>query len=202
MLRREVNTPPQVMFPSVKQQVEDHGEYVSSLLEGMKKAHEAARSTLQTSQRRMKRDFDLRVLLRPYTEGDVVYLLDKAVSMGKSRRLTSPWKGPAIIVKKLSAYLYRVKLRNEMFVTNHDRMMPCNDRKLPDWIVKYKKYPTLPETDEDNDEAEYCFCKKPYHGRFMIQCDFCDKWYHGSCVNITATDALDINKYRGRDCKE
>ncbi|KAH3807107.1 hypothetical protein DPMN_135440 [Dreissena polymorpha] len=37
-------------------------------------------------------------------------------------------------------------------------------------------------------------------GRFMIQCDHCDEWYHGSCVNITATDALDIQKYHCPNC--
>lgn len=34
----------------------------------------------------------------------------------------------------------------------------------------------------------------------MIQCDYCDEWYHGSCVNITVTDALDIAKYKCGSC--
>ena len=29
----------------------------------------------------------------------------------------------------------------------------------------------------------------------MIQCDHCKEWYHGSCVNVTPTDALDIDSY-------
>ena len=53
----------------------------------------------------MKRNYDLRVLLRPYAEGDIIYLLDTASVKGKSRKLSAPWKGPALIVKKLSAYL-------------------------------------------------------------------------------------------------
>lgn len=35
----------------------------------------------------------------------------------------------------------------------------------------------------------------------MIQCDDCDEWYHGSCVDITASEALDIGKYRCKRCK-
>jgi hypothetical protein len=34
----------------------------------------------------------------------------------------------------------------------------------------------------------------------MIQCDFCNNWFHGSCVDVSATDALDIDKYKCPDC--
>ena len=191
------------MFPSVKEKHEDYDEFLSSLVEMMKCAHDCARSTLKTSLKRMKRNYDLRVLQRPYAEGDVVYLLDTAPVKGKSRKLTAPWKGPALIVKNLSAYLYRVKLRNAVFVVNHDRMMPCKDRKVPDWITKLKSsYKIVQDQDEEDDLKKYCVCRKPYSARFIIQCDFCDEWYHGSCVNITATDALVIDKYKCKACKD
>ena len=204
MLGREVNTPAQLMFPNPKEKHNEPETYVAELLTSMKTAHETARSTLQTSQKRMKRDYDLRVLLRPYAEGDVVYLLDTATLKGKSRKLSSPWKGPAVILKKISGSLYRIKLRNAVFIANHDRMMPCRDRQLPDWIIKFQKSGQQldPEPDVHSDDTPYCVCRKPYDGRFMIQCDFCEEWYHGSCVNITATDALDIDKYKCRACKE
>ena len=71
----------------------------------------------------MKRNYDLRVLLRPYAEGDIIYLLDTASVKGKSRKLSAPWKGPALIVKKLYAYLYREKLRNAVSL-----YLACNDK--------------------------------------------------------------------------
>ena len=74
-LGREVNTPAQLMFPNVKEKHEDYGEYVSGLMKTMENAHECARSILKTSLKRMKRSYDLRVLRRPYAEGDSVYLL-------------------------------------------------------------------------------------------------------------------------------
>lgn len=204
MLGREVNTPAQLMFPNVHEKYEDQENYVADLTKTMKTAHESARLSLRTSMKRMKRNYDLRVLQRPYAEGDVVYLLDTATLKGKSRKLSSPWKGPGIIVKKLSAYLYRIKLRNAVLVINHDRMMPCKDRKLPDWIVKFRKSPKEEDQDqnEEDDKTEYCICRKSYSGRFMIQCDFCNEWYHGSCVNITASDALEIDKYKCKACKD
>jgi hypothetical protein len=29
----------------------------------------------------------------------------------------------------------------------------------------------------------YCVCRKPDNGEFMIQCDKCNEWFHGDCVN-------------------
>jgi len=202
MLGREVNVPAQLMFPNVQDKCVDTEEYVCQLTENMKKAHQIARETLKTSSKKMKRNYDLKILLRPYKEGDVVYLMDTAVLKGKCRKLCSPWKGPAVITKQISAYLYRVKLRNAVFVVNHDRMMPCRDRKLPAWVVQFKANAAQEESDNEEDEGKlYCMCQKPWEGRFMIQCDYCDIWYHGSCVNVSASDALDIDKYKCRPCK-
>ena len=71
MLGREVNTSAQLMFPNVMEKHEEYGEYVFGLMKTMENAHECARSTLKTSLKRMKPSYDLRVLLRPYAEGDV-----------------------------------------------------------------------------------------------------------------------------------
>lgn len=209
MLGREVNTPAHLMFPLPAKQFTSEDEYVSSLVQSLQNAHKTAREHLKTTQKNMKRNYDLKIMLRSYAEGDIVYILDSAVLKGKCRKLCSPWKGPGIIVKKLSPYVYRVKLRNSIFVTNHDRLMPCRDRTLPDWVRRSKSNgessagQEFDETqDKDADDSElYCVCRKPWSGRFMIQCDFCSEWYHGSCVNITATDALDIDKYRCGSCR-
>ncbi|KAG5896282.1 hypothetical protein JTB14_033575 [Gonioctena quinquepunctata] len=49
------------------------------------------------------------------------------------------------------------------------------------------------ELDSSNDEEEseddpnklWCICNQPHNNRFMICCDTCEEWYHGTCVNIT-----------------
>ncbi len=71
MLGREVTTPAQLMFPNVHDKHEDCETYVADLVKTMKEAHASARSTLETSQKRMNHNYDLRILQRPYSEGDI-----------------------------------------------------------------------------------------------------------------------------------
>ena len=87
-------------------------------------------------------------------------------------------------------------------MVNHDRMMPCRDRVLPPWLKTLRDKPKDTVTPDTGDTTPYCVCRKPWSGRFMIQCDFCSEWYHGSCVNVSATDALNIDKYKCKPCKD
>ncbi|XP_069105723.1 death-inducer obliterator 1-like [Argopecten irradians] len=46
------------------------------------------------------------------------------------------------------------------------------------------------EDDENDSDYEppdqlYCICNQPHGNRFMICCDKCENWFHGSCVNMT-----------------
>jgi len=41
--------------------------------------------------------------------------------------------------------------------------------------------------------ARHCFCKGPSDGRFMVRCDKCEIWFHGTCVGVTK-DSLDSSK--------
>lgn len=67
---------------------------------------------------RIKRgDFDLKAAIRPFEEGDLVYLLDTSTMKGKCRELSPSWKGSGIILKKLPPYLYRVKTKTAVMVT-------------------------------------------------------------------------------------
>jgi hypothetical protein len=199
MLGREVNTPADVMFPPKHRDEQSPNDYVRELISTMEKAHETARQSMKTASNRMKRNYDLRILERNYEVGDAVYLLDTATVKGKCKKLSPPWKGPGVIVSKLSSYHFRVKLRNAVFVVNHDRVKPCRDRDLPRWLKVFQEHPS-DDKGATGDDRVYCFCRQPWQGRFMIQCDHCQEWYHGSCVDITQTEAFDINLYKCKDC--
>ena len=198
VLGREVNTPAHLMFPHARDTHIDPDGYVEELVRTIQAAHEFARKALNTASKRSKRDYDLRTRLRGYKVGEAVYLLDSATLKGKCKKLSPPWKGPGVIVKCISAYLFRIRLRNAYVVVNHDRIKPCRDISLPAWIKNWKE--ELVEEGEEDDGKLYCTCRKPWQGRFMIQCDFCDGWFHGSCVDVSSTEATQIDKYRCPQC--
>ena len=124
MLGRELNQPAELVvpLPSTAKYAHSTDEYCRDLTRAIERAHDVARTTLRSTQKRMKRNYDVRVRMNEYQEGDMVYLLDTAYIKGKCKKLSPPWKGLAVITKKLSPYLYRVEYRNTIFTANHDRL--------------------------------------------------------------------------------
>ncbi|XP_043936030.1 histone lysine demethylase PHF8 [Protopterus annectens] len=48
----------------------------------------------------------------------------------------------------------------------------------------------------------YCLCRLPYDvTRFMIECDGCQDWFHGSCVGVEEEQAADIDVYHCPNCE-
>ncbi|XP_048872069.1 lysine-specific demethylase phf2-like isoform X2 [Brienomyrus brachyistius] len=48
----------------------------------------------------------------------------------------------------------------------------------------------------------YCICRLPYDvTRFMIECDACKDWFHGSCVGVDEDEAADIDIYHCPNCE-
>lgn len=209
MLGRETNQPADLIFPDDKQKEQTVGvdEYVGTLSSNITRAHKVAREKLKTAQKTMKRDYDVKVLVKSYEVGDPVYILDTATTKGTSSKLKAPWKGPAIIVEKITAALFRVLVKEKEFVVNHDRIKLCKDRELPFWIKRLQRDPELLEAAASRDslnrrEILHCLCRKPDTGGFMIQCDYCLEWFHGPCVNLSPAQAKKISKYVCQNCRE
>jgi hypothetical protein len=59
-------------------------------------------------------------------------------------------------------------------------------------------------SDDDEDDGKiYCICRQPYNPNlWMIACDVCNDWYHGKCVQITATQARKIKVYVCPSCSQ
>ncbi|XP_034028262.1 histone lysine demethylase PHF8 isoform X2 [Thalassophryne amazonica] len=48
----------------------------------------------------------------------------------------------------------------------------------------------------------YCLCRLPYDvTRFMIECDICQDWFHGSCVGVEEEKAAGIDLYHCPNCQ-
>lgn len=68
-----------------------------------------------------------------------MYELDTATVKRKCCKRSPSWKGPGIIVKKLTPHLYQVKTKSAVIVANHDRLKKCVDRDIPPWLVRFRE---------------------------------------------------------------
>ena len=202
MLGREVVQPLDVIFPSkLFMEPTDPETYVAKLVENTKIASEIARGNLKANQEVMKKNYDLKVNVSKYKVGDAVYVLDTAQVKGKCRKLSPTWKGPGLVVEILTSLLYKVKLRGEIKTMNHDRLKICQDTNLPLWIQRHQReFEESGQLSDVSDQNKYCICGGTDRGTFMIQCDECREWFHGSCVNVTPVMAKDIGIYECPQC--
>ncbi|XP_071960096.1 histone lysine demethylase PHF8-like isoform X2 [Antedon mediterranea] len=47
----------------------------------------------------------------------------------------------------------------------------------------------------------YCICKQPYDvSLFMIECNVCNDWFHGSCVGVREDQCNEIEEYHCPNC--
>ncbi|VDI17251.1 Hypothetical predicted protein [Mytilus galloprovincialis] len=206
MLGRETNQPADLMFGKTDEpQYTGTEEYIISLEKALKSAHEIARNTLKTSQAKMKKDYDLRVLERQYAAGDLVYVLDTAKVKGKSKKLSSPWKGPGMIIDKITPFVYKVKLQRVVFNTNHDRLKLCKDRIIPAWLQtcheEFTQGKDVLAPRVKSKAKEYCVCRGPDTGETMVQCDQCKEWFHLTCVGLSVEEVDTIDIYACPNCK-
>ena len=79
----------------------------------------------------MKRDYDIKVRIRELKLWDLVYQLDTATDKGTTRKLNPSWKGPGVVIEKLTPYLYKIKLKRVIITADHDRLKLCQDRDGP-----------------------------------------------------------------------
>ena len=87
MFGREVNMPAHLMFPHTGEKCENIDSYVTILTTNLQKAHETARNSLKTATKRMKRNYDLRLLECNYEVGDIVHILYEISVKGQCRKL-------------------------------------------------------------------------------------------------------------------
>ncbi|XP_047143323.1 nucleosome-remodeling factor subunit BPTF isoform X2 [Hydra vulgaris] len=49
----------------------------------------------------------------------------------------------------------------------------------------------------------YCICRQPYdESKFYIGCDFCQDWFHGTCVGMTQAEASLVEEYKCPNCRK
>ena len=120
-----------MLNPGGEEERRTPGTYAARHQEAMRTSHREARQKLQQSQRRQKRDYDLRLEERKYSVGDVVYRFNRSIVLGQSKKLQPIWSGPWIVTQVISSVLYRIANRKRSMVAHHDSLKLCSDRDLP-----------------------------------------------------------------------
>ena len=143
-LGRELRMPWDVVFMGHKPNAttDNTDEYVKLQLERLHKAFKSARQNIRQAQVLQKKGYDGRSALKEisFQVGDLVYTINTSVPVGHSAKLQPIMKGPFIVTEVLSPSLYVVKDRKKSYVLHHDRLLLCEDRVVPLWVQKARKY--------------------------------------------------------------
>ena len=165
MFGREINIPADLMFASVMTEESMLvNEYIQKLVVSLRESHQFALKKLKETQKRMKKNYDLRILEKTYETGDKVYVQGEAVSQGICKKIAPPWKGPGIIIEKIIPYLFRIQIRNKVMLVNHDKIKLCRDRQLPAWLLNFQIPDSLASMGDVQDTDKHCICKQPWGG--------------------------------------
>ena len=195
---REPTSPVDLQFALPRRDPLQPHEYLAQLRSSITRAHEAVREKLKLRQIANKRSYDIRIIHKHYDPGDAVYILNKTPVEGIPKKLLPVYKGPALVVERLSSFIYRCRLRQKMLIVHHDHLKPCKG-DVPKWLQRARN--NLDEQMPHPTKGPHCICGGPYKpGTYMIACDLCDCWFHGTCVKITEEMGKSIQSYSCQNC--
>ena len=141
-LGREVRMPWDIAFGiSHDTHTDNISEFLREKLDCMQKTFAATRENIQAAQRVQKCEYDRRSPLRnvDFDVGDLVYTINTSTPVGKSHKLQPILKGPFVIVKALTPFLYVARDHKKAQVFHHDRLRLCEDREVPLWVHRVRK---------------------------------------------------------------
>jgi hypothetical protein len=97
--------------------------------------------------------------------------------------------------KQVKSWIKRLEKSGINEGTAHVHVLKDLLREHEEFII------TIPEAEERLKIAlcGYCICRRPYEG-FMIGCDECEEWYHGSCIGVTQAQGVKMEKYSCTRC--
>uniref|UniRef100_T1H3Q5 PHD-type domain-containing protein n=1 Tax=Megaselia scalaris TaxID=36166 RepID=T1H3Q5_MEGSC len=98
---------------------------------------------------------------------------------------------PSVVVKKT------IPIEKKKAVVAPKETSPVKRRlsrkvEKPVPVVDEEEYEDEGTVDDDDPTKLWCICRQPHNNRFMICCDTCEEWFHGSCVQITKAMNLEM----------
>ncbi|XP_064647071.1 uncharacterized protein K02A2.6-like [Lineus longissimus] len=137
MLGREVHLPIDLILGTFKRGLVTPPVWVKDLQRKLTEVHLLAREALKSSQKRQKRDYDVKLLKSTFHPGDVVYRVNDASALGVGRKLKPPWAGP-YLVTEFRPPIYRIRFPKRETFVHHNKLKLCHDRTLPVWLKRVR----------------------------------------------------------------
>ena len=148
-LGRDITLPVHLVVgqPAGDEKYEDTATYVDTLQQKLEEVHKLARKQLNKSSYHQKRNYDLRARKRPIPIGQPVWVHQPTRKVGICPMMTSPWKGPYLVIKRLDDVTYKIKKSKTSpgLVTHIDRLATYKGTKMPAWMVQERDSLSLPQ---------------------------------------------------------
>ncbi|CAB4016327.1 Retrovirus-related Pol poly from transposon 412 [Paramuricea clavata] len=134
MMGRELRVPLDLLIgiPSKKNYVKTLS-YVEKLEEGMDITHSFARKRLKITTDRMKTRYNINAMAVTLSVGTPVWLYRPQLKKGLSPKLSKPWVGPYVILKRINGLVYGIELSSgsKPMVVHRNRLREYVGENVP-----------------------------------------------------------------------
>ncbi len=136
MLGREVQMPGELHIDACIEHMSP-GEHCKTLRDSLLQAHELAREHLKKSVK-SRISSNVRVSLHSYRPGDLAWYLNEERKVGLSPKLQPLYRGPVLILKKVSELDYKIQLERQgtIKLVHHDKLKPYKGNKNLPWAKR------------------------------------------------------------------
>ena len=128
MFGHELRLPIDAMLgppPEAGHEPEASTDYVQSLGDALQDAHAVVRDRLESHYRYEKKQYDRKIQFQQFAVGQAVWLRNFPKTTTKSKKLMKPYSGPHIVIAKVNAVTYKIKLSQKVDKVVHgDRLKP------------------------------------------------------------------------------
>ena len=136
MMGRDLRLPIDLFIGRPSEEVPMYkSEYAQQLHSRMERIHSFAREHLQLKSDKMKEHYDSHASNSELQEGDAAWLHNPQRKKGISPKLSRPWQGPYVVIKKINDLVYWIQLDPGLKpkVVHRNRLWKYSGRNPPAW---------------------------------------------------------------------
>ena len=125
MIGHEIRAPFHLMYGRPESEhIESYPSFVGKLQENLSVIREFAKKNIELNYERMEKNYNIHNTRRAFVEGDLVWFYNPRQEKRRSPKVTGPWEGPYIVLKKLNDLVCRILLnyRSKPKVVHQNRL--------------------------------------------------------------------------------